>query len=102
LLSLFANRYKIEGLYLSDEPETALSPKSQLELLRLLMRMSKAGHAQFIIASHSPILLACPGATIYSFDHIPIKEIQYEDTEYYQVYKDFFQNREKYLEPDPD
>ena len=97
LISFFNARYKIKGLYLLDEPETALSPKSQLKLLRLLKEMSEAGHAQFIIASHSPILLAYPGATIYSFDSLPLKSIDYEETEYYRTYKDFINNREKYL-----
>ena len=98
LMSLFKARYKIKGLYFLDEPETALSPKSQLELLKLLNEMSHAGHAQFIIATHSPILLACPGAKIYSFDHIPLKQIDYEETEHYQTYKSFMEDRTKYLE----
>lgn len=97
LMSLFSSRYKIRGLYLSDEPETALSPKNQLKLLRLIRDMSRAGHAQFIIATHSPILLACPGAVIFSFDHAPIQRIEYEETEYYRVYKDFMENRDKFL-----
>jgi predicted ATPase len=99
LMSFFKARYKIEGLYLLDEPETALSPKSQLELLNLLMRMSCAGHAQFIIATHSPILLACPGAVIYSFDCSPLAQVKYEDTQHYQIYRGFMENREKYLRP---
>ena len=75
LMSLFRNRYKIPGLYLLDEPETALSPKSQLGLLHILRTMSQAGHAQFLIATHSPILLACPNADIFSFDTIPVSSI---------------------------
>ena len=81
-----------------DEPETALSPKSQLELLKIIKKMGEAGHAQFIIATHSPILLACPGAVICSFDKIPVRPINYEDTEYFKVYRDFLNNRDKYLE----
>jgi len=92
LMSLFRARYKIEGLYLLDEPETALSPKSQLELLDILDHMGRAGHAQFIIASHSPILMACPNARIYSFDQAPVREIAYEATPHYQIYRDFFLN----------
>jgi len=98
LNSFFKARYQIKGIYLMDEPETALSPKSQLELLKVLKRMSQTKHAQFIIASHSPILLACPGAEIYSFDDIPIKPIDYEQTEYYQVYRNFLINRDEYLD----
>ena len=97
LMSFFKARYKIKGLYLLDEPETALSPKSQLELLKLLSEMGSLGHAQFIIATHSPILLACPGSMIYSFDHTPVKAIQYEDTEYYRIYKTFMENPSQYF-----
>lgn len=97
LLSLFEARYRIPGIYFSDEPETALSPKSQIRLLNILRDMAAAGHAQFIIASHSPILLACPGAVIYSFDHSPLKRLTYEETEYYQVYRDFMADRERFL-----
>ena len=97
LISFFESRYKIKGLYLMDEPETALSPRSQLKLLEVLKKSSESGQAQFIIATHSPILLAYPGARIYSFDRIPLQPIAYEDTAYYRLYRDFLNNREKYL-----
>ena len=98
LMSFFKARYKIKGIYFMDEPETALSPKSQLDLLALLKDMSQAGHAQFIVATHSPILLACPGAKIYSFDYVPVKQVDYEETELYRIYKDFMEDRNKYLD----
>jgi predicted ATPase len=97
LMSYFKNRYQIRGLYLMDEPETALSPKSQLELVNLINEMAKAGHAQFVIATHSPILLACPEATIYSFDSVPIQKVDYEETEYYSVYKQFLADRTSFF-----
>ena len=97
LMSFFRARYRIEGLYLLDEPETALSPGHQVELVRLLREMSQAGHAQFILATHSPILMACPGAQIYSFDHVPLEEIAYEDTEHYRVYRAFMADRSRLL-----
>lgn len=97
LMSFFRSRYKIKGLYLLDEPETALSPKSQLELLGLLHDVSRMGHAQFIVATHSPILLACPDADILNFNRLPLKSIGYEDTEYFKIYRDFLNNRNKYL-----
>jgi len=97
LMSFFRNRYKIKGLFLMDEPETALSPRSQIELLKLIKDMSLDGHAQFMIATHSPILLACPGAAIYSFDHSPLRKVAYEDTDYYRIFKDFMENRDKYI-----
>jgi predicted ATPase len=100
IMSFFKARYKIKGLYLLDEPETALSPRSQVELLRLLQEMSALGHAQFIIATHSPILLACSGSVIYSFDHTPVKTIRYEETDHYRVYKNFMENPGQYLAED--
>jgi len=99
MMSFFKTCYKIKGLFFLDEPETALSPKSQLELLNLLVAMGAAGHAQFIIATHSPILLACPGAVIYSFDQVPLSQVQYEDTSHYQIYHGFMADHRKYLEP---
>jgi predicted ATPase len=96
IMSFFKSRYKIKGLYLLDEPETALSPKTQLELLKLLREMSQLGHAQFIIATHSPILLSCPGSEIYSLDYVPVKAISYEETDHYQIYKNFMKNPRKY------
>lgn len=97
LLTYFGSRYAIKGLYLLDEPETALSPSSQIKLVRILTETAARGDAQFIIASHSPILLACPGAMIYSFDETPPREVAYEETEYYRVYREFMENREKFL-----
>ena len=97
MMSYFRALYKITGLYLLDEPETALSPKSQLELLEIIGQNSRMGHAQFIIATHSPILLACEGATIYSFDLVPIEVIEYEETEHYKLYKNFMADRRKYI-----
>ena len=97
LISFFESRYKIKGLYFLDEPEAALSPKSQLELLDILMRYSREGLAQFIIATHSPILLACPNSLIFSFDSSIIKPIEYEQTDHFRIYRDFMQDRQKYL-----
>lgn len=100
LMSYFSTRYRIKGLYLLDEPETALSPRSQLGFLRLLREISVEGAAQFIIASHSPILLACPEATIYSFNGKAVEKIDYEETEHYQIYRAFMEDRERYLTDD--
>jgi len=93
MMSYFRSRYQIKGIYFLDEPETALSPRSQLEFLEIIGENSQAGHAQFIIATHSPILLAGEGAKIYSFDRVPVCEIKYEETEHYQIYKKFLTDR---------
>jgi predicted ATPase len=97
IVAYFKTRYNIKGLYLLDEPETALSPTSQLELVKVLRETAQKGQAQFIIATHSPILLATPEAEIFSFDAAPIQPIQYRDTSYYTFYKDFMNNMEKYI-----
>jgi predicted ATPase len=89
IMAFFRSRFSRPGLYLLDEPETALSPKTQLALRELLAEGNGGGAAQFVIATHSPIVLSCPGATIYSFDHVPVRRVAYEDTEHYRIYRDF-------------
>jgi len=98
ILSYFSGRYRIRGLYLLDEPEAALSPSSQVRFLKLLQQLETGGHAQFIMATHSPILLAYPGAQIFSFDASCIEEVAYEDTMHYRIYKQFFTDRSVFLE----
>lgn len=88
-MSFFRSRYRLKGLYLLDEPETALSPRSQLDLLEILTNVDDGGKAPFVIATHSPLLLAYPAAVIYSFDAATIRTIPYEKTEHYRIYKDF-------------
>ena len=97
LMAFFRSRFQIEGIYFLDEPETALSPKSQVELLKLIDEMSQAGHAQFIIATHSPILLACPDARILNFDTSPVQQIDYKQTDHYRIYKDFMADPGNYM-----
>jgi predicted ATPase len=100
LMAFFKSRFKIKGLYLLDEPETALSPRSQLTLLSLLKEGCQSGNAQFIIATHSPILLACPDARILTFDEIPVRQIAYENTDHYRIYKDFMADPHSFLSSD--
>ena len=97
LMAYFQSRFRLRGLYLLDEPETALSPRSQLTLLNLLRKSVRGQRAQFIIATHSPILLACPDARIFSFDHAPLRPVAYEDTDAYRVYKAFMDDRSQFL-----
>jgi predicted ATPase len=89
-MSFFRSRYAREGLYLLDEPETALSPKHQLEFASFLNEMGSDGHAQFIIATHSPLLMSCPLAAILSFDTKVITPIKFIQTEHFKVYREFF------------
>jgi len=98
ILTYFSGRYQVKGLYLLDEPESALSPASQVKFLKLLQHLEASGHAQFIIATHSPILLAYPGAQIFSFDSPSIVEVDYKDTTHYKIYKQFFTDRNLFWE----
>ncbi|WP_408585127.1 AAA family ATPase [Paraburkholderia tropica] len=95
-LSLVMNRFGPDGLYLLDEPEAALSPQRQLSLLAHIHQLVQ-GRSQFIIATHSPILMAYPDAWIYQFDGEGIRRIAYEDTEHYRVTRDFLLNPTRML-----
>ena len=95
-LRLFRSRVVPEGLYLLDEPEAPLSPQSQLALIALLREMT-AQRSQFIIATHSPILLASPGATIYTFDGGAMRRVRYEELEHVQLTREFLMEPERFL-----
>ncbi len=95
-LEVASNNLQPNGLYLFDEPEAALSPQRQLTLLMDIYDCAKEG-SQFIIVSHSPILLGIPGADIYSFDQGTIHLCKYEETESYLITEMFLHNREAFL-----
>jgi predicted ATPase len=95
-LTLFEARFVPGGLYLLDEPETPLSPLRQLSFLVILKRMVKQ-NAQFIIATHSPIIMAFPDAVTLNFDGEKIEKINYEDIEHVRITKTFLENPERYL-----
>jgi predicted ATPase len=98
MLTFFSGRYRYRGLHGLDEPEAALSPASQLELVSLLDGFVRGGQAQFLIATHSPILLALPGAQLLAFDDTGVRETSYEQTEHYRLYRDFLADPAGYLE----
>jgi predicted ATPase len=95
-LKLFQSRFVPGGLYLLDEPEAPLSPQSQLALMLMLQEMVSQD-AQFVIATHSPILLAFPGATIYSFDRVPASIVAYDELEHVVLTREFLNAPERYL-----
>ena len=95
-LSLFAHRFE-QGIYILDEPEAALSPQRQLSFLRIVHQLATPAHAQFLISTHSPILLSYPGAVLFSLDGDSIKEVDYLETEHYRVTRDFLNAPERYL-----
>ena len=95
-LKLFRSRFTPGGLYVLDEPEAPLSPQSQLALIAMIFEMT-AQDAQFVIATHSPILLAFPGATIYSCDSVPLAPVRYEELDHVTITRDFLNEPERYL-----
>jgi predicted ATPase len=95
-LKLFQSRFVPGGLYLLDEPEAPLSPQSQLGLLAMMTDMV-GQDAQFIVATHSPILMAYPGATILSFDEEPVGRVRYDELESVRLVRDFLAAPDRYL-----
>ena len=95
-LQMAQSNFKQNGIYLLDEPEAALSPQRQLTLLLEIVECARAA-SQFIIVTHSPILLAIPDAQILSFDNGALHECGYEDTESYQITELFINNRRQIL-----
>ena len=95
-LWLMQNRFGSNGLYFLDEPEAALSPQRQLALLSVMHDLVQRG-SQFIIATHSPILMAYPKARIYNLSEAGIKKIAYEESEHYLVIREFLANPQSFL-----
>jgi predicted ATPase len=95
-LAWFQSQLKRPGLFMLDEPESALSPGHQVEFVKLLSAASAAG-AQLIVATHSPIIMAAPGSRIYCFGDKGIVAIEYEQTEHYKVFRNFMLDRGKFL-----
>jgi predicted ATPase len=95
-LRLFGARLAPRGLYLLDEPEAALSPQSQLGLLAM-MKEAVDGGSQFVVATHSPILMSIPGATILSFDDPPVRAVAFEELDSVRLVRDFLQAPARFL-----
>ncbi len=95
-LRLFGSRLVPQGVYLMDEPEAALSPQSQLAFLAMVKDAIDAG-SQFVVATHAPILMATPGATILGFDETPVRAVAFEELESVRLVRDFLVAPERYL-----
>ena len=95
-LKLFQSRLVANGLYILDEPETPLSPMNQFTLMSLIKEMTDQG-CQFIVATHSPILMAFPQADIYSFDDASIEKVSFNEIEHIKFMKAFLNNTEKFI-----
>jgi predicted ATPase len=96
-IALAINRFAGHGLYILDEPEAALSPQRQLTLLSIIHELVEERGSQFIVATHSPMLMAYPGAVIYRLDASGITRVAYEETEHYQITRDFLNAPERYF-----
>jgi predicted ATPase len=95
-LLLFRSRLVPRGLYLLDEPEAALSPQSQLAFIAMIKEAVDQG-SQFVVATHSPILLAIPGAMLLSFDRAPAARVAYDELESVRLFREFVESPERFL-----
>jgi predicted ATPase len=95
-LALFANKFD-RGFFILDEPEAALSPMRQLSLLHIIAALEKNGDIQFIMATHSPILMCYPKAEILQISGSKIERVDYKDSEHFKVTKGFLNDPESYL-----
>ncbi|OCW58743.1 AAA family ATPase [Hoeflea olei] len=93
----FEERMSRQGIYFMDEPESALSPKRQLELLRILHGIQERAAAQVIMATHSPILMALPGARLLEITRHGIDEVNYQDTEHFRLYWTFTSDPDRFI-----
>lgn len=96
-LTILHARIADKGIYLLDEPEAALSPLKQLSLIAFILEVLKKGNAQFIIATHSPILMGIPNATIYQIVESGMETVTYKETDHYQITRRFLNDPESYL-----
>lgn len=96
-LALFENRFKQGGIYILDEPEAALSPRRQLRFLQILQRMERSGRTQVVLATHSPLIMAYPGADVIILERDRVARGRAEDTSHWRIYRDFFADRDAFL-----
>jgi predicted ATPase len=90
-ISLFAHRFE-QGIYILDEPEAALSMQRPFEFLKIIRELELEGESQFIIATHSPIIMAYPGAQLLLFDGKVVREVSLSETPHYRIMRDFMNN----------
>lgn len=88
-IRFFEERCSRQGLYILDEPESALSPSRQIEFLKLLRRLDASGFAQVIMATHSPLLMACPGARLLRISRFGLDETDFRDTDHFRMMREF-------------
>jgi predicted ATPase len=97
-LRFFEERCKRQGIFIFDEPESALSPSRQIEFLRLLHRMEKSGICQVIMATHSPMIMAYPAARLLRLSKYGLEPVTVEETDHYRLVREFCANPETFIE----
>jgi predicted ATPase len=96
-LRVFAERCASQGLYLMDEPESALSPARQIDLVEMLASIQESAAAQVIMATHSPILMAVPGARILQLTRFGLNAVELEETRHFKLYRAFCQDPRAFI-----
>ncbi|MBZ9741896.1 MULTISPECIES: AAA family ATPase [unclassified Mesorhizobium] len=96
-IRFFEERCRRQGIYILDEPESALSPSRQIELLKMLRRMNQSGTAQVIMATHSPLLMACPGARLFRISRFGLEPSDFRDTDHFRMLRDFSNDPDGFL-----
>jgi predicted ATPase len=97
-IRFFEERCSRQGIYILDEPESALSPSRQIELLRMLRQMDRSGTAQVIMATHSPLLMACPGARLFRISRFGLDPTDFSDTDHFRMMRDFCMDPQSFME----
>ena len=97
-IRFFEERCRRQGIYILDEPESALSPSRQIELLKMLRRMDQSGTAQVIMATHSPLLMACPGARLFRISRFGLDPTDFSDTDHFRMMRDFCTDPQAFME----
>jgi predicted ATPase len=97
-LRFFEERCQRQGIYIFDEPESALSPSRQMEFLKLLQRMDESGHCQVIMATHSPMLMAYPNATLLRLSKYGLEPVAVRDTDHFRTMREFCEDPKGFVE----
>jgi len=97
-LRFFEERCQRQGIFIFDEPESALSPSRQIEFLKLMRRMDNIGHCQIIMATHSPVLMAYPGARLLRLTKYGLEPVNVKDTDHYRIMQEFCDDPARFVE----
>ena len=97
-LRFFEERCQRQGIFIFDEPESALSPSRQIEFLKLLRRMDRSGICQVIMATHSPMLMAYPGARLLRLSKYGLEPVTVEDTDHYRLMREFWSDPKAFMD----